>query len=80
MKAFLGDMIKKNHGHVVSIASIAGYGGSPQMVDYCASKFGAVGLTEALTVELKYEAPNVKVTSICPWFIKTGMFDGAKSL
>lgn len=80
LKAFLGDMIKKNHGHVVSIASIAGYGGSPQMVDYCASKFGAVGLTEALTVELKYEAPNVKVTSICPWFIKTGMFDGAKSL
>jgi len=79
LKAFLGDMKQKNHGHVVSIASIAGYGGAPKLVDYCASKFGAVGIAESLAVELHTEAPGVKLTAICPWFIKTGMFEGTKS-
>ncbi|KFM62987.1 Short-chain dehydrogenase/reductase family 16C member 6, partial [Stegodyphus mimosarum] len=41
-KAFLPDMIKKDHGHLVSIASLAGLGGMPQLTDYCASKFAAV--------------------------------------
>jgi len=79
IKAFLGDMKKKNHGHIVSIASIAGYGGSPSLVDYCASKFGAVGISESLGIELDQDAPGVKVTTICPWFIKTGMFEGTRS-
>jgi len=79
LKAFLGDMKANNHGHIVSIASIAGYGGAPQMVDYCASKFGAVGISESLCVELAKDYAGVKVTSVCPWFIKTGMFDGARS-
>jgi len=79
LKAFLGDMKQKNHGHIVSIASIAGYGGSPSLVDYCASKFGAVGISESLAIELNSDAPGVKVTSICPWFIKTGMFEGTRS-
>jgi len=79
LKAFLGDMMEKNHGHIVTIASIAGYGGSPKLVDYCASKFGAVGLAETLSIELGYEAPGVKTTSVCPWFIKTGMFEGTTS-
>ena len=79
LKAFLGSMIKNNRGHVISIASIAGYGASPQLVDYCASKFGAVGLHEALSLELYGYAKGIKTTSVCPWFIKTGMFEGAKS-
>lgn len=42
-KAFLGGMIERDHGHVVTIASSAGRVGIPNMVAYCASKFGAVG-------------------------------------
>ena len=72
-------MIKKNHGHIVTIASVAGFSGSPRLVDYTASKFGAVGLHEALTMELWKTADNVKTTAVCPWFIKTGMFSGAIS-
>ena len=79
LKAFLGEMKANNHGHIVSIASIAGYGGSPSLVDYCASKFGAVGIAESLAVELAKDFSGVKVTTICPWFIGTGMFEGTKS-
>jgi len=80
LKAFLGPMIKKNHGHVVSIASLAGYFGSPKLIDYTASKFAAVGLMEALTMELWTEADKVNTTTVCPYFIKTGMFAGITSI
>lgn len=37
-KAFLPHMIKTNHGHVLTIASLASFTTPAQMVDYCASK------------------------------------------
>lgn len=49
----LGPMMQKNSGHIVSIASIAGIAGTAGMTDYCASKFAAYGLNEALRVEMK---------------------------
>ena len=51
-KAFLPGMLKRDHGHVVTIASSAGRLGVAGLVDYCASKFGAVGFDEALRMEL----------------------------
>ena len=52
VKTMLPDMIQQNSGHVVTIASMAGYCGNPGLVDYTASKFGAVGFTESLRIEL----------------------------
>jgi len=80
LKSFLQSMLDKNHGHIVTIASIAGISGAPAMVDYCASKFAAVGIHESLTVEL-LGIPNnkVKTSCVCPFFIKTGMFEGCTS-
>ncbi|RLN53522.1 hypothetical protein BBJ29_003503 [Phytophthora kernoviae] len=43
IKAFLPMMVKRNKGHIVSVASAAGIFGSPGMVDYGASKFAALG-------------------------------------
>lgn len=37
-------MIEKDHGHIITVASMAGYVGMSKLVDYCASKFGAVSL------------------------------------
>lgn len=51
-KAFLPSMIEDNKGHIVSIASLAGHIGVPSLVDYCTSKFAAVGFEEALHMEL----------------------------
>ena len=42
-------MIEKNHGHIVNIASGAGLVGVSGLVDYCSSKYAAVGLHDALT-------------------------------
>ena len=81
IQEFLPDMISGRRGHIVSIASMAGLVGLPTLQDYCASKFGAVAIDEALRLELKKAGhyKYVNTTCICPYFINTGMFDGAKS-
>lgn len=42
-KAFLPEMLERDHGHIVNIASSAGLVGVNGLADYCASKFAAVG-------------------------------------
>jgi len=80
VKAFLPAMMKKNHGHVVTVASGAGLVGIHKLADYCASKFGAVGFAESLMAEMYTEGKDgVKSTLVCPYFISTGMFDGVTS-
>jgi len=78
-KAFLPGMLKRNHGHIVTIASSAGLVGVSKLTDYCASKWAAVGFDESLRMELRSTSPGVKTTIVCPFFIDTGMFDGVKS-
>ena len=79
-KAFLPSMIEKNHGHVVTIASSAGFFGVSGLCDYCASKFAAVGIDESLFMELgALKRDGVHTTVVCPYFINTGMFDGVKT-
>ena len=69
-------MIESNSGHVVTIASIAGHCGVAGLIDYCASKFGAVGIDSALRFELYSVAPGIKTLCVCPYYIQTGMFAG----
>jgi len=52
-KSFLKDMIKNNHGHIVTIASVAGLLGIYKCTDYSATKFAAIGCHESLFTELK---------------------------
>ena len=59
IKDVIGPMMRKNSGHIVSIASIAGIAGTAGMTDYCASKFAAYGLNEALRVEMKLLKKNI---------------------
>ncbi|KOC66083.1 Epidermal retinol dehydrogenase 2 [Habropoda laboriosa] len=74
-KAFLPSMMESNKGHIVSIASLAGHLGVPRLVDYCTSKFAAIGFEEALHMELAARY-NINTTVICPFFIRsTGMFE-----
>lgn len=78
-KQFLPAMIAINAGHIVNVASAAGLIGIPGMADYCASKFGVVGFSDALRLEMKkFGYDGVKVSCICPSFIATGMFAGVK--
>ena len=77
--AVLPDMLKRDSGHICNIASPAGMLGVPKLSVYCASKWAVIGWTESMRVELKQAGSNVRVTSVAPYFINTGMFDGVNS-
>lgn len=72
-------MIRKNHGHIVNIASSTGLVGINKLTEYCASKFGVVGFTEVLSYELIFGGHDgVHTTLVCPSYVETGMFEGCK--
>lgn len=79
IKAFLPEMIKNDSGHIVTVSSMAGLVGVSGMVDYCASKFGAYGIHDSLSMELRLKKSKVRTTLVCPFYINTGMFDGVKT-
>ena len=59
----------KTGGVIINMASLAGKRGSKNNSVYCASKFGVVGLTQALAKELGPK--GIRVNSICPVYVKT---------
>ena len=66
---------------VVNIASSAGLNAIPRMAAYAASKWAAVGFSDSLRLELEQAGHHdVKVTTVCPTYINTGMFEGAKGI
>ncbi|XP_055140792.1 epidermal retinol dehydrogenase 2 isoform X1 [Symphalangus syndactylus] len=76
-KAFLPAMIANDHGHLVCISSSAGLNGVNGLADYCASKFAAFGFAESVFLEtFVQKQKGIKTTIVCPFFIKTGMFEG----
>ena len=78
-KQFMHDMMNSNSGHIVNISSAAGLSAAVRMGDYSASKFGLIGFSDALRLELqKTGCKNVKVLVVCPGLINTGMFEGFK--
>ena len=79
VREFLPSMYRNNKGHVVTIASIAGTCAVPNQMDYNCSKFAAFAFDEGLRGEIRKNKKNVKTLCFCPYFVDTGMFDGAKS-
>jgi all-trans-retinol dehydrogenase (NAD+) len=78
-RAFLPAMLARDRGHVVTIASAGGLVGTARLVDYCASKHAAVGFDESLRLELRRQRSRVRTTVVCPFFVRTGMFEGVKT-
>ncbi|HWE12150.1 MAG TPA: glucose 1-dehydrogenase [Solirubrobacteraceae bacterium] len=61
-----------NGGVIVNTASMAGKQGRvPFLSDYVASKFGVVGLTQAMAYELAADA--IRVNCVCPGYVATAM-------
>ena len=63
-KAAAPFMIERRHGCFVNTSSIAGKRGSPRVSHYAASKFGGIGLTQSIALELAEF--GVRVNAICP--------------
>jgi NAD(P)-dependent dehydrogenase (short-subunit alcohol dehydrogenase family) len=68
-------MVRQGHGHIVNTASLAGLAGSPLLNAYSTTKSAVVMFSRMLRAE--GEALGVKVTTVCPSFIRTGIFDNA---
>lgn len=79
-KEFLPDMIAEKTGHIVNISSAAGMVSIPKMSVYVASKWAVIGWSDTLRLEMEKLNSNVKVTTVTPYYINTGMFDGVKSI
>lgn len=77
--AMLPDMIARDRGHICNICSAAGLLSNPRMSVYAASKWAAMGWSDSVAIELKERKSHVKVTTLAPYYINTGMFDGVKS-
>ncbi len=72
-KEFLPAMIAANHGHLVTVASMASFSCSSAIVDYSCSKASALAFHEGITQELahNYKAPKVRTTSVHPFWVRT---------
>lgn len=75
LKHVLPIMAAHHHGSVINASSIAGIGGSAGHILYGASKGAVRTMTKDAAVE--YAKENIRVNSIHPGYIKTGMADYA---
>lgn len=78
-KEALEGMITNKTGHIINIASAAGLVANPKMSVYCGSKWAVIGWSDSLRLELEHDHPGVKVTTVVPYYINTGMFSGVRS-
>ena len=78
-RAMLPDMLKREKGHICTIASAGGMLSNPKMSVYAASKWGVIGWSDSVRIELQEMKSKVRVTTIAPYYINTGMFDGIRS-
>lgn len=78
-RAFVPAMVAQKSGHVINIASAAGLIPVPRQSAYCPSKWACLAFSEILRLEMEEEKTGVHVTTVCPSYINTGMFDGVKA-
>jgi short-subunit dehydrogenase len=78
-RVFIKDMIRQKRGHIINISSAAGIISNKKMSVYVASKWAVKGWSDSLRMELEDLEGDLHVTTVCPSYINTGMFDGVKA-
>ena len=61
---------------IINVASAAAFGAAPSMAAYNVSKAGVLSLSETLAAELS--GTGVKVTVLCPTFVKTNILESGR--
>lgn len=75
----LPDMVARDSGYICNIGSAGGMIANPRMSIYAASKWATIGWSDSVRIELREMKSRVRVTTIAPYYITTGMFDGVRS-
>ena len=70
-RAVIDQMLERNSGKIVAVASIAGVEGAPYIAAYAASKHAVMGLMRVVAAETA--GTGVTVNSVCPTFVRTEM-------
>ena len=70
-QAAVASMIEQRYGRIVNISSMAGKTGEPLTSPYCATKFGVIGFTQSIALELGKH--NITVNAVCPGPVDTDL-------
>jgi NAD(P)-dependent dehydrogenase (short-subunit alcohol dehydrogenase family) len=79
IRAFVPSLLEQDEGHVVNTASLAGLTTIPYMAPYSATKHAVLAISEALFHELAVLGSGVKVSVLCPGFVKTRIADATRN-
>jgi NAD(P)-dependent dehydrogenase (short-subunit alcohol dehydrogenase family) len=79
IRVFAPGLIAQGEGHIVNTASVAGLLSVPGLGPYSVSKHGVVTLSETLYGELVATGSKVRVSVLCPSWVKTGIFEADRN-
>jgi NAD(P)-dependent dehydrogenase (short-subunit alcohol dehydrogenase family) len=83
-RAFMPMLVASDAGHLINVSSVNGFwaslGPSRPHTAYSAAKFAVKGFTEALIVDLRVNAPHVKVSLVMPGHIGTSIMENSQRL
>ena len=74
-RAVLPPMRRRKSGIIINLSSQSGKRGASWYADYCASKFGIIGLTQSLAQEFGQD--GIRINAICPGIVETRLWDQA---
>jgi NAD(P)-dependent dehydrogenase (short-subunit alcohol dehydrogenase family) len=77
MQAAYPIMVRQGFGHIVNTSSAAAFFASPGNAPYCTAKYALVGLS--LSLRLEGIDLGVKVSCICPGFVRSNVFRNAEA-
>jgi acetoin reductase-like protein len=72
-QAVAREMVKRKAGVILNASSISGRNGKPMLVDYCASKFGVIAITQGLAMALAKQ--GIRVNAVAPGIVDTAMWE-----
>ena len=79
IRSFVPRLMKRNVGHVVNTASVAGLINPPGSGAYNVTKHAVVALSETLHHDLRERGSGVGVSVLCPAYVPTGIADSERN-